>query len=255
MSRFSPQQAIAFAGELLAGRYSGAEFAIASGSIVRGNGTATSDLDLVVIYPALKGAYREAFIHRGMPVEAFVNDYETIQGFIDREHRNGQCSMMHMLTTGVVVPGDMEASKRLQSYARTLLEAGPPAPDPAVIERLRYFVTDLIEDLRGQPPRQELCSILYILYQTIGELRLRQANMYVGTLGKHLARSLRACDPSFAGQLDDVMRAAHTGEFGENHIALVAALLETLGGRLFEGYHQDAPADVRTDVRWNVAKQ
>jgi predicted nucleotidyltransferase len=240
---------------LFATRYQGAEFAIAAGSIVCGASTDTSDLDLVVIYRTLKTAYREALTQQSMPVEAFVNDYETVQAFIDREYRNATATMIHMLATGIPVPAETDASRRLQRYARKLLEAGPQASDVALMERLRYAVSDLIDDLRGNPPPQELRAIMCALYPTIAELRLRRANVFVSGTGKHLARSLLACDAGFFARLDRVMRAAHSDGFGLSHIEELAGLLDALGGRLFDGYRQEAAADVRTEAKWYVESQ
>ena len=60
-------------------RYSGADVVLAAGSIVRGEATAYSDLDLVVVYSKLPCAYRESFSFHGLPVEAFVHDPETLE--------------------------------------------------------------------------------------------------------------------------------------------------------------------------------
>ena len=60
-------------------RYSGAAVVFAAGSLVRGEGTAYSDLDLVVVYSALPCAYRESFTFQRLPVEAFVHDPETLE--------------------------------------------------------------------------------------------------------------------------------------------------------------------------------
>ncbi len=59
-------------------RYADAAAVFAAGSIVRGEGTAFSDLDLVVVYPRLPCAYRKSFRCEGYPVEAFVHDPETL---------------------------------------------------------------------------------------------------------------------------------------------------------------------------------
>lgn len=67
-------RAIAAAESALAKHFDGAAFAFVSGSIMRGQGTKNSDIDLVVVFPALERAWREAFIEREFPVEAFVND-------------------------------------------------------------------------------------------------------------------------------------------------------------------------------------
>jgi predicted nucleotidyltransferase len=62
-------------------RYPEASVLFAAGSIVRGEGTVHSDLDLVVVYPALAAAYRESFVLDRLPVEAFVHDPETLEYF------------------------------------------------------------------------------------------------------------------------------------------------------------------------------
>ncbi|HEY2852428.1 MAG TPA: nucleotidyltransferase domain-containing protein [Gemmatimonadaceae bacterium] len=68
-------------------RYQHADAVFAAGSIVRGEGTAFSDLDLVVVYAQLPCAYRESFGFGGYRVEAFVHDPATLEYFfleIDR---------------------------------------------------------------------------------------------------------------------------------------------------------------------------
>lgn len=62
-------------------RYRDATAVRAAGSLVRGEGTAYSDLDLVVVYARLPAAYRESFVFEGFPVEAFVHDPETLEYF------------------------------------------------------------------------------------------------------------------------------------------------------------------------------
>lgn len=64
---------------ICAQRYPDAAAAFAAGSLMRGEGTRYSDLDLVVVYSALPAAYRESFRLQGLPVEAFVHDPETLE--------------------------------------------------------------------------------------------------------------------------------------------------------------------------------
>jgi hypothetical protein len=251
VSVFTSEQALSYAAELLAERYIGAEFCIAAGTIVEAeNATAHSDLDLVVLFPELKCAYRESLLHRSMPVEAFVHDHETIQAFMDRDHRNAHPVIIHMIATGTVVGGSTETSRRLQKYARSLLDSGPEKSAAPKMKALRYAASELIEDLRDKRPPHEVRAILYSLYNSLSELRLRQSRSYIAT-GKHLARALWACDPSFAETLDRVMVAGHAARIGCEQIAQLVALLDTLGGQLFDGYRQDAPAEMREKTRWH----
>nr|MBA4184122.1 nucleotidyltransferase domain-containing protein [Acidobacteriota bacterium] len=68
--------------EILQTKYPSAEFAFLAGSIVRGEGTAFSDLDIVIIYKELPNAFRESFYFRKFPVETFVHTPETLNYFI-----------------------------------------------------------------------------------------------------------------------------------------------------------------------------
>ena len=68
-------------------RYAGPTAVFAAGSIVRGEGTPYSDLDLVVVYPDVACAYRESFRVRNLPVEAFVHDPETLKLFLRPRRR------------------------------------------------------------------------------------------------------------------------------------------------------------------------
>jgi hypothetical protein len=250
-STLTAEQALSYASELLAQRYVGAEFCIAAGTIIRGEiVTAHSDLDLVVLYPALTCAFRESFLYRSMPVEAFVHDHETIQAFMDRDHRNAHPAVIHMVASGTVVGGPTETSQRLQNYARVLFDDGPEETTDAQLKALRYSASELIEDLRDDRPPHEVRAILYRLYSTLAELRLRQSQCYVGT-GKHLARALMARDPPFAETLDAVMITGHLRRLDVEQIEQLVGLLDTLGGQLFDGYQQDAPAEMRAKARWH----
>ncbi|SDI40736.1 hypothetical protein SAMN05216588_11665 [Pseudomonas flavescens] len=80
-----PATALVIANQLLRTRYAGASFAYVAGSIMRGQGTYLSDIDLVVIYDCLEAARRESFMADGVPVEAFVHDRQTLGWFIDAD--------------------------------------------------------------------------------------------------------------------------------------------------------------------------
>src|SRR3954468_19644562 len=71
MNRADP---LTTASAIIARRYEGAAVTFLAGSVVRGEDTDTSDLDLVVVYERIDAAFRDSFIYAGWPVEAFVHD-------------------------------------------------------------------------------------------------------------------------------------------------------------------------------------
>jgi len=250
MTREANIQMIVRKAELLfASRYRGAEFCVASGSIIQGHGLKHSDLDLVVVYRSLSTAYRESFGFDGTPVEAFVHDYETIQFFMDDDFQKGNASMQHMLATGKVIPSETAASVKLVEYARKAMNEGLKHFSPEKIDALRYAISDLIDDLKDERPAEEMRSILYTLYQTMGELRLRLAGRFLGT-GKHLARKLQDCDPVFSGKLQAILAKAHTEGLASQDIDILSSLADQLGGHLFDGYRQNATSEMKSSAKW-----
>lgn len=76
----TPTEALSIAETIVRTRYGGAAFAYAAGSIIRGEGTYLSDIDLVVVFDQIDAARRESFIIDGIPIEAFVHDPERWAG-------------------------------------------------------------------------------------------------------------------------------------------------------------------------------
>jgi len=249
MAVFTPEQTLLHANALFKSRYKEAEFCVAAGSIMQGYGTEFSDLDLVIIYPTIETAFRESFTYLGMPIEAFIHDYETLQSFMDSDFEEGHAIMLHMVATGVAVPKETEYSTRLKAYALAILAAGPPRPDQKTLDDLCYAVSDLIDDLKGTRPPYEKRAILYSLYLKIGELRLRTAGKFL-TSGKRLARALKECEALFFDGLESVREHAHKGEVSAQDIHGLTALLDSLGGYLFDGYKRIAPDHKRKNADW-----
>jgi predicted nucleotidyltransferase len=59
------------------GRYAKAPVVFLAGSLVRGEGTSTSDLDLVVVFDRLPNAFRESFWHETKPIEHSILRFQS----------------------------------------------------------------------------------------------------------------------------------------------------------------------------------
>jgi len=77
--------------EIVAERYGDAAVVFLAGSIMRGEDTDTSDLDLVVVNERIDAAFRESFRYAGWPVEAFVHDPEALRFFFLHVDRPAGC--------------------------------------------------------------------------------------------------------------------------------------------------------------------
>jgi Nucleotidyltransferase domain len=117
---------------------------VASGSIVRGNAHAASDLDLVILHDQ---GWRRRVQRRfnDIPAELFFNSEAWLRDSIAREAAEGRPVLPHMLATGTILfdpTGRMEALVRL---TREILERGPNLGPDALL-RDRYVAACQVED-------------------------------------------------------------------------------------------------------------
>jgi hypothetical protein len=232
---------VEIAGRLWANRYAGADVVLAAGSIVRGEGTPYSDLDLVVVYERLDHAYRESFRVDGVPVEAFVHDPSTLEYFfLDVDAPSGVATLPTMVVEGIEIPSPTSLSQAVKRRAAAVIDAGPPPLDSSAERRMRYFVSDLLDDLRAPRSRDELTSAGARLYEQLADYFLRRRGLW-SAKGKAIPKRLRQTDPD----LGAAYCAAFETLFADGDSAPVIRLAETFlgeaGGPLFDGYRLDAP--------------
>lgn len=237
------EAALRIAQQTLVCRFNGAACAIVAGSIMRGEGTIGSDIDLVVIYRQLDAAWRESFIEAGVPVEAFVHDPATLGWFIKQDTDLGYPVMAHMMATGRAIGTDAAFAKTLQAAAAEMLTRGPPPLTGQRRDGFRYIITDLLEDLRGERSATETRAIAANLYQSLADLTLLGRGTWSGK-GKWIPRLLHRLDPQLAESFDEAFRRAFDGH-SEALVSLAEQELARHGGVLFAGDKREAPPDAR----------
>jgi hypothetical protein len=141
---------------------------VASGSIVRGNPHATSDLDLHVVH---EKAFRQRVQKRfnGVPCEIFVNNPAQVRAYFASELRQNRPVTAHLLATGQVVHGHdnphLLALVEEASYYATL--ANPLTQEQATFRK--YGLATLLEDAADTLATDEATS-LYLLDQVVAQL-------------------------------------------------------------------------------------
>ncbi|KOF13994.1 nucleotidyltransferase [Ensifer adhaerens] len=236
-------RAVGTAETIVSERYPDALFAIAAGSILRGEGTPSSDIDLVVLHESLSNAWRESFAAGGFPVEAFVHDFETLNWFVDQDIASGYPVLLDMVAGGTVVGRDVDRGVALQVEAKAMLTRGPGDLGAGRRDVLRYQITDLLDDLRDVRPNAEMRAIAAALHQPLCDLALLGRGHWSGK-GKWLPRLLQRIDPALAQRFDDAFRLAGEGQ-PDALVALARGELERQGGPLFDGDRRDAPQAAR----------
>jgi hypothetical protein len=240
----TPPEALALAATVVASRYPEAVFAFAAGSIMRGEGTYLSDIDLVVIYDQVEAARRESFIVDGVPFEAFVHDRETLAWFVNADVARGKPSILNMIAEGSIIGPAPEHAEEMRGHIAKRLAEGPPEMASAELDALRYEITDAIDDLRGVRNPSEIMAIGAMLHPRLIELSLRGRGRWNGS-GKWGPRLLRGLDAGLADQFDQAFRALFVSGVCEHVIALAERELEPHGGPLFNGDCRYAPASWR----------
>jgi len=234
--------------QILESRYRDARVIFLAGSIIRGEGTPYSDLDLVVILDKLPNAYRESFYFQGYPVEAFVHDPETLNYFFFESDRpTGIPSLAQMVLEGIEVPEPGELSQSLKRLAASLIESRPPKLSDEDIRKLRYNITNLVDDIRHPRSREEMIATGTELYGAVADYYFRVNELW-SAKAKSIPRILKNADPDLYSRFCAAFDELFVGGRSEKVIALAEELLKPHGGFLFEGHKLDAPAAYRKPI-------
>lgn len=226
-------------------RYPESEVIFLSGSVIRGEGTATSDLDVVVVFRSLENAYRESFMFGDWPVEAFVHDPETLNYFFCQVDRAaGVPSLPSMVSEGTEIPKASEFSRSIKELARSVLVEGPPRWGESEINNSRYSITDAVDDLFEPRSRAEQIASATVLFGLLANHFLRSRQLW-SAKGKTIPRRLREVDPQFAVRFDQAFEDLFGAGNATPVLELTKEVLSPDGGRFFESHTLAAPAGWR----------
>ncbi|TDO32275.1 hypothetical protein C8E87_7731 [Paractinoplanes brasiliensis] len=208
--------------ELVRERFPRATWVVLTGSVLGPDRTAGSDLDIVVLRDEEPG-FRESLRFRGWPVELFVHTPAQLERFLASDLAARKPSTHRMIATGVPLAGDPSV---LQRRCAQVLASGPPPLTGAERDRLRYGLTDLLDDFRHASDPGERAVLAVTLWTETAKAALLLGGGWVSH-GKWLLRELRGLDPQFAERWLAVR---------ENAVDLAGEVLDGAGGPLFEGY-------------------
>ncbi|MGP4062823.1 nucleotidyltransferase domain-containing protein [Halobacillus sp. H74] len=228
------QAPIKAATQIIHRHHRGCDAALLAGSVVRGEATSTSDLDLVLFYSDISASYRESFQANSWPVECFVHSWTSYKEFFKLDCERGQPSMPRMVAEGVVIKNH-DKLVSIKEEADLLLEKGPLRWSKETIEQKRYFLTDTLDDFIGCSDRGESIFIANTLAQLSSDFHLRVHGQWSGS-SKWMMRALRSFDPPFAARLMDSFTLFYEKGKKEKVIDLVDDLLRPYGGRFFDGF-------------------
>ncbi|MFF0268616.1 nucleotidyltransferase domain-containing protein [Kribbella sp. NPDC004536] len=215
--------------------YPDARAAWLGGSVVRGDASPTSDLDITVLHDG--PSWRRSLKYGRWPVELFVHNEKSLRYFADKDQARRQPTMMRLVGESVVLVDADGSGARLQQEFLAEVAAGPEPLSADELKLLRYTVTDLVEDLAGAAGDVRL-AVASVLWQEAARLLLTGSGRWSGT-GKGLLREVLAydvaCGTDYAPALLDGVRSTD-----DRLVAVVDRILAAHGGRLFDGFELSA---------------
>ena len=231
--------------KLIKERYVDAKAAFWAGSVAANQGTDSSDLDLVIVFESLPNAYRESFIYDGWPIDAFIHDLNTLRYFFEESRTgNGISGLSYMILNGREVTNPSAFSENVKTLAQEVFNAGPAAWDQEQINKERFLITDVLDDIKYPFGRDEQIASTAWLLEALGQFYFRSQNKWCAS-GKSIIRYLRSDNPVLALEFTQ----AFEGLFQTGHSAalelLVKKILEPYGGLFWNGFRSDAPKGSR----------
>jgi len=226
-------------------KFSGAKTAFLAGSFTQGLETKFSDLDVVIIFEKIDHAYRKAFEFEGFLIDAFIHAQETLQYFYDElDIKSRMLALPMMIAKGQEFPIKTELGDQLQKEAMKIIQSKPFISKDE-IDRRRFQVTDLLDDLKGLPDStHERLLVCFELHRHLLKFFLLSQGHWIGS-GKSLIRILEAVDMKMADRFFEVFK----DQKQEAIESLVQYILKSHGGLFWVGFRSDAPSEFKKNKK------
>ncbi|MFZ4715426.1 MAG: nucleotidyltransferase domain-containing protein [Bacteriovoracaceae bacterium] len=216
-----------------------------AGSVMRGEGTPSSDLDIVVIYERLDNAWRDSFHFEGWPVEVFVHDLETLNYFFQSlERPSGVPSLPSMVIEGKMIPSANPILEKAKNLAKKVVDAGPIPWTEKEIMRGRYNITDICDDMKSPRSDAELIASGVRLYEVITDFYFRSKNKW-SAKGKSIPRRWRQENEDLAEKFIQAFEDLFQRKTTNSVMRFAEEVLTPYGGWLFENSKISAPSEWR----------
>ena len=231
--------------KLIKERYPDAKAAFWAGSVSVNQGTSASDLDLVIVFEEVAHAYREAFIYDGWPTDAFIHDLDTLRYFFEESRTgNGISGLCYMILNGREVTNPSVFSENVKTLALEILNAGPATWDQEQINKERFLITDVLDDIKYPAGRDEQIASAAWLLEALGQFYFRSQNKWCAS-GKSIIRYLKSDNPDLALEFTQAFESLFQTGLSAALELLVKKILEPYGGLFWNGFRSDAPKGSR----------
>ena len=229
--------------KLIKERYPDAKAIFWAGSVAANQGTSVSDLDLMIVYESLPHAYRKAFIYDAWPIDAFIHDLDTLRYFCGKlEASDGKPALINMILTGREILERNEFSSQVKNIAEQALAKGPDSWNQAQIDKERFLITDILDDIKFPQNKEEQIISAVHLFEPLLQFYFRAQKKWTAS-GKSLIRLLKQENPELAEEWTAAFESLiRTGDASRIE-STVTKILAAHGGYLWNGFRSDAPGE------------
>jgi hypothetical protein len=181
--------------------------------------------------------HRDSRRHRGWPVELFVHDEQSLAHYLVKDLVGRRPTLHRMVAKGIPLIGSPE---HWQARCGATLAAGPAPLTDDERARIRYGLTDLLDDLVHATDPGERVVIAVSAWVAVAQDALALGGHWTGN-GKWLLRELRDLDRDLA----DRWVGAHGDATAIE--TLVREVLDCHGGPFFDGYRAAGERPLRDE--------
>jgi hypothetical protein len=209
--------------------------AVLFGSVARGEATATSDLDIIIVTHEDISPYRKSYREYGWFIEVFVGSRKYNEEKIKHVCGIRPPSFLTCFAEGVILKDHHNFAQDIQKKAIAVLEQGPGELTGEETDKYRYVITEWLDDFVDSKSYEESLFIAYDLAAVVGEFLLAYNRKWGGER-KWLYRSLQKLDQELAGQLVEELKRFYRTGGKEGLKEVIVRVLDLAGGKLYEGY-------------------
>lgn len=227
--------------KLIRERYNNAKAVFWAGSVSRGEGSDFSDLDLVIVFESVTHAYREALIYDNWPIDAFIHDRDTLKYFFNRlEKDDGRPALITMILNGREVLGNIDFIKNIKKLAQDAFSAGPATWEKSQIDKQRFLITDILDDIKFSKNRVEQMVSAARILELLMHFYFRAQKKWAAS-GKAMVGYLKEDNPELAVAFEQSIENVFQRGDATLLESIVKQILRPHGGLLWDGFRLDAP--------------
>ncbi len=212
--------------------------AILFGSVARGDATASSDLDIIIVSHEDIGPYRKTFREYDWVIETFHGSRNYNEDKIMRFRGGRVPSFLTSYAEGVILKDDNNFARNLKEKAIAILAQGPAELTRQEIDTYRYLITEWLDDFVDSRSYEESLFIAYELAEAAAEFLLAYNRQWIGE-GKWLYRALQKLDRGPAIILVEELKRFYQTESKEGLIQVLSQVLDMAGGKLYDGFSRE----------------